>query len=124
MAQQLVVRLTGKEPENLILAEQWIPLLPDSQYRIAWDERSPGAGSLPGLNWVVTSSLTSNGAAPTVLGHSPALTPGTEWKSGQFTFETGSNQFAKLSLTYQRPLGSTRAEGTLSVRRITGTRIK
>jgi tetratricopeptide (TPR) repeat protein len=117
VAQQLSVRLSGNEPENVVLAEQFVPLAPGSQYRIAWDSLSPRPDSLPGLSWTVTSGAAS-------LGRSPALTPGSAWKSEQFTFASGTNTFARLSLTYQRPLGSTLAEGTFAVRKITGTLVK
>jgi tetratricopeptide (TPR) repeat protein len=113
-AHELSVELSGKEREDLTLAEEWIPVAPGRRYVVSWEFSSREQVSIPGLRWTVTDGKPEHGdvvAAEEFVAVS-------EWKTGRFLFSAEERRTARLSLHYTRPSGSTRAEGTVMIRNI------
>ena len=108
-AHELTVRFDGKEPEDLVIAEQWMPVDLGLRYRIR-SGSSPTSGHVPGVFWTVS------GAHDQALAHSE--------NTDSVEFDPAQNLYVRLSLCYKRPLGSTRAEGTLTIRNVSGEVIR
>ncbi len=115
-ARQLSVTFSGNEPESLLLAEQYIPLTPGLQYAISWEDKSPPGDSVSGLIWTVSTPS----AASIEWARSMDLAAGPEWKTGRMVFSAGTNELARLRLSYYRPLGSVRARGAVMLRNVRG----
>jgi hypothetical protein len=113
---ELVVHMSGKEPEDVVLAQELIPLERGRKYQIGWDYRSPAGDAVSGLSWSVMS--VENPSA--VIARPAGFNPAANWKSGTLDFDAGQNEMALLRLRYTRPSGAVRAEGTAMIRKITG----
>jgi tetratricopeptide (TPR) repeat protein len=112
---QLAINFSGKEAEDLVLAEQWLPVDPGRHYIVKSSYQSPGGSPLHGINWTVSASPPRD----QILARSEDFTPGPDLKPVQVAFDSLDNRYVRLSLWYKRPLGSTRAEGTLTIGNIT-----
>ena len=95
----------GSEPESCALLQQFIPVREGSRYRITWEATTNEGVKPPGIEWHLYA----------IFGDKPPADIGT----GQQAFEIPrSVDSAILSLEYRRPLGQTRLEGTLLLRRV------
>jgi tetratricopeptide (TPR) repeat protein len=105
----LRVRLTGQEPEAALLVRQPMGLLRrNARYELHWTSRTESIRTPSGLSW-------------RIAGATIPIPPSADWVEGSGSFvANGSAQW--LELWYQRPVGETRAEGSVDLRkvRITG----
>jgi hypothetical protein len=90
--------LNGFQREREVLLEQPLAIDPTLQYRLAFEYRT----SAPDVHWLVGSA------------HSGALAVG-EWTHGTFDF---AGPAESIALIYERPKGSSMAEGTVEVRNV------
>jgi hypothetical protein len=95
--------LSGDQAEDITLVQQWLPLAPNQAYRLTWTSLCEQLGTPSGISWHVQSG--------------PKQADSADFSSnggGSWAFETGGNgQASLISLHYRRPLGSTRAHGTV-----------
>lgn len=103
---------TGDEPEHAALLRQFIPLQPGGNYRLSWSAGADGISSPGGLHWHIYP-LGKN--APQDLQSEDLLSS----SSPQWNFSAGGDGRAGiLTLEYARPLGSTLAAGTVTLRSV------
>jgi tetratricopeptide (TPR) repeat protein len=100
--------LNGQQPEACPLLEQTLRLHAGKRYRMQWEARTSGMRSPSGLEWVADRQGTA-------LPH--MLQPSADWKADEMIF-TAPQIFERVELIYQRPVGETRAEGNVELRRI------
>jgi len=96
--------LNGQSPESCDLLRQTLVLQRGQGYRLTWQSRTEGLGSQTGVSWRIAGSA------------SPIAT-GEQERSGELQF-TADSDFEDLFLSYQRPRGQTRAEGSVELRAI------
>lgn len=112
-ASGLETEFNGDEPESCSIADQFIALVP-GDYTLEYEYYTRGIPPESGIHWYIvdaasnavvlySDNLSSSSRNHTVLAFSVA--PG--------------NSLFRLRLTYQRPLGMTRLEGTLVVASVT-----
>lgn len=102
----LRIEFTGRQPETAVLLEQDIPVLPRRAYRLSWTGTQTGNALRPGLAWTLGRSRV-------------APIPATADAAGSAAFETAPGEtLLRLSLQYQRPPGTTRLEGAVSLRSV------
>jgi hypothetical protein len=106
----IVLKMSGSEPEDCTPLLETIPVVPGARYRISWEYQLPDTEGITGLRWEIT------GAA----GQSPELNQQGGWKTGQLVFESGAGSSVNLMLHYKRPFAATRAEGSVTIRHVTG----
>lgn len=108
---------SGKQPETCRLLAQYLPLDPDSAYRLRFEYRTSGMSGTTGLGWLLDP--TADGESSTVLQESPSVSPSDDWRTMEWTFHSpASRRLARLVLFYHRALGTTRLEGTLLLRKV------
>ena len=97
------LRLTfsGNQPESCLLASEYVPVLPGSCYRLRLAPQPPGMPSPEGLEWMVYDPSGKALATGRTTDRWLTFTPATA--------------VVRLGLIYQRPLGSTRLEGSVSI---------
>jgi hypothetical protein len=112
---QLLVRLSGRQPERCRLIQQFVVLDPNRRYRLTWTLTSEEIAENSGLHWRILNPNSgpagSNLVSPDLIseGRSPA----------HWDFQPPSNaRLCILALEYSRPIGTTRAEGSLSFHRV------
>ncbi len=106
----LETELSGEEPENCIIAEQYLALAPGSGAVSELLYRTTGIAPGTGIRWQVLDAKTGNVMAESEALSSDAQTP-TNW-----TFAIpDSVSLQRLRLAYQRELGTPRISGTLLV---------
>lgn len=115
---QLLLRLSGQQPERCRLIQQFVVLDPGRRYRLTWNLTSEGIAGDSGLHWRIvnpnSSPANSNLISPDLFftNRSPAV----------WDFQSLSNvRLCLLSLDYSRPFGTTRIEGLLSLHRVSMT---
>ena len=96
--------LSGQQAESASLLEQTLRLGGGKRYRLQWESRTAGMGSATGLEWRIGSQR-------------EAMLPSADWIAGEFTI-VAPEVFNLLDLTYQRPVGESRAEGNVELRHI------
>jgi hypothetical protein len=103
------IRLNGRQPESAELLRQVVGgLKTGTSYTLHWQARTGGLPSRTGLEWRIAGVS--------------AVLPGSEnWSGGEVVF-TADSDHAVLVLTYRRPEGETRAEGTLDLRQVTSSK--
>lgn len=105
----LDVELSGDEPESCTIAEQIVALAPGN-YTLAYTYRTSGVAPGTGIEWQVLDDKTE-----TVLAASPSLaSDSTQNVEVPFTVPPGVS-LVRLHLGYQRALGTTRVNGTLTI---------
>jgi len=92
--------LSGNQPESCLLASEYAPVQPGSRYRLRLAP-VPSAVPADGLDWIVSDPS----------GKALAAERDTD---GWLTF-TAPAGVVRLGLMYQRPLGSTRLAGTVTI---------
>jgi hypothetical protein len=113
----LQVTFSGKQPENCRLVAQVVPLEPSRDYRLRYTYRTSGIRPGSGLRWDVgnlTGGKEWSVPAPDLASE--------EWTQGKLDFTTPPDaQAARLSLRYDRALGTTRIEGSVWLREVSLT---
>ncbi len=106
---ELRLTFSGRQPEDCLLAWQYVPAARNKRYRL-WSAIRSGEGSgAPGLSWIV-------------------FDPAGKWSAGEpqadgsLVFQAPS-EVVRLALMYRRPAGSTRLEGTVAVTGVTLERV-
>jgi tetratricopeptide (TPR) repeat protein len=105
----LRLTMSGDQPEHVPLLRQFIPLTPGANYHLDWRADASGISAPSGLRWRVYplgAERDNNFQSDDLL---QAISQG--WR---FQADTTSH-CAMLTLEYARPLGSTRAAGTLTL---------
>jgi hypothetical protein len=103
------ISFSGRQPESCALLRQTVMLVAGKQYRLQWEARTAGIKSPSGLLW--------QGMAPP-----HPISPSAEWTAGETIF-TAPENFNLLELSYQRPVGESRAEGSVELRRVRLTEV-
>lgn len=105
----LETEFTGEEPENCIIAEQYVTLAP-GRYSLSYSYHTTGIALETGIHWQVFDAKTG-----TTIAESDALSSETQaQKSWLFAIPKGV-PMQRLRLAYQRTLGTPRVSGTLLV---------
>lgn len=105
----LETEFTGEEPENCVIAEQYVTLAPGS-YALSYSYHTSGIGPGTGIHWQILDAKTG-----TMVAESEALSSDTQaQKNWTFTIPAGV-PLQRLRLAYQRSLGTPRVSGTLLV---------
>lgn len=97
--------LNGQEAESCLLLRQVLSLVKGRVYRLRWESRTAGIKSPSGLAWRVDT------------GDPIPLLPSEDWSAGEGTI-VGSDVFTDLEFLYQRPVGESRAEGSVELRHV------
>jgi tetratricopeptide (TPR) repeat protein len=105
----LETELTGEEPENCVIAEQYLTLAP-GKYTLSYSYHTIGIAPGTGIRWQILDSKTGNVVAESEALSSDAQTR-TNWT---FAIPDGVS-LQRLRLAYQRALGTPRISGTLLV---------
>lgn len=92
--------LTGEQPEECMIAWQYLPLVPQKRYRVRLEAHPVDAPSAEGLDWEVYD-----------LAGKPVLT---EVHAGWTLFKAPS-AITRLALVYRRPLGTVRLSGSVAL---------
>ncbi|HEY2019204.1 MAG TPA: hypothetical protein VGH38_37110 [Bryobacteraceae bacterium] len=95
------VTLTGNQPERCPLMSQYVPVLPGMRYTLGFASPPVGSPSSGGLEWMVCEP---SGKVVATQANDDAM----------MTF-TPQTEIVRVDLFYQRPLGSTRLNGTISI---------
>jgi hypothetical protein len=106
----LGISFSGKQPENVEILWQYLPLEPAHSYIAEFEYRTEDIAPATGLRWKL---FDLDGAE--IAATSPQLSS-PEWKHESIIFGARGNSLARLSLCYQRPPGATRIEGSLWIR--------
>src|SRR6185312_1614838 len=109
---QLLVRVTGQQPERCRLIQQLIVLDPGRRYRLTWTFTSEGIPEDSGLHWRI---LNTNGspAGSNLVG--PDLFSANR-SPASWDFQPPPNtRLCLLALDYSRPFGTIRAEGSITL---------
>ena len=109
----LTVQLSGDQPEDCVLAQQYIPLNPGRNYKLSFQYSSAAAVDSSGLTWQIVDALTN-----TPLAQSGALKIDGAAGSGQLAFNAGSDSVATLILRYHREPGTVRHEESALIRNV------
>lgn len=104
----LRLEFSGDQPESVEVLTQVLAVEPNTAYTFTYDYATSGIAPGSGLTWRVTS-LTNGG----VLAQSESLSSENEIASHLSFSVPGDSRFVRLSLLYQRALGTTRIEGSL-----------
>jgi hypothetical protein len=102
----LRITFSGRQPESCEILHQFVPLLPDRRYLVRFLYETSTSQTDTGLRWRIIGRAKAAKIAEAPLGESLA-------------FETPPGvTLVRLALSYQRPLGSTRFEGWLALRKV------
>ncbi len=93
------IQLTGKQSESTELLRQLVVLQPGKVYSLHWEARTKGFGSPSGIEW-------NAGANHAAL------------EAGTMNFKAEA-AFLPITLTYHRPTGQARAEGSIEIHGVT-----
>jgi hypothetical protein len=109
------LRLTfsGRQPERCEVLAQYVPVEENRQYKLTYRYRTSVIAASTGLAWQVTGA---NGAGNLGAGRDLSAEEETE---SQLTFATPAGcRLVRLSLDYQRSLGTTRIAGFVILRSV------
>jgi hypothetical protein len=105
----LQTELSGEEPEECIIAEQYVTLAPGS-YRLSYSYRTSGIAPETGIHWQIFDAR-----GTTVVAESGALSSDIQAQAN-WTFSIPKEvPLQRLRLAYHRTLGTSRVSGTLLV---------
>ena len=111
------ITLSGEEPEHCVLLQQYVPLQRNGGYRLQWQAESQGLEAPSGIAWHVHSVQGSVGAdleAGDLLATKSATRPLGIWDLQS----PATSDVCLLTLEYTRPLGTLRANGTITLRSV------
>jgi hypothetical protein len=105
---------SGNQPEDCRLLTQFVRVTPGAAYKLRFEYQTEGISVDAGPRWRIYDA-TGHTELP---GHSPLLSSD-DWKteSASFTAETDT-RWVWVTLGYQRMPGTTRIEGSLTLRNI------
>jgi hypothetical protein len=102
----IVLTFTGRQPENTELVSQFVPLLPNRAYTLRVEYQATGIVPESGIECAI------------YLKDGRDLLHGRGTLQPAFTFHTPANaSLGRIVLGYHRALGTTRAEGMLTLRK-------
>ncbi len=99
----LRIDLSGNQPEACDLLAQSIPVVPKRAYRLRFEYQTAGLPPKTGLRWKAEEGQAD-------------LTAAEEWKGGEMLFHASGQNLTRLVLSYARIPGTTRTEGSISLR--------
>ena len=106
--------LSGKQPEQCDMLQQWLPVLPHDRYRLAFDYRTSTIAPNTGLQWTLWNGVTGS-AIPS---SSPQLSS-TEWLTAAVDFTAPPDApILRLVLAYKRAPGTVRINGEVWLRNL------
>jgi hypothetical protein len=107
------IGFSGRQPENCEVLAQYLPVMENSKYEMRFRYRTSGISPEAGLAWRVTDF---QGAV--TLAHGEDLASDNE-KEDRLTFRTSTgNRLVRLALVYRRALGTTRIDGSITLRKV------
>jgi tetratricopeptide (TPR) repeat protein len=110
-------RFDGAHPEATDLLTQWAPVEERRTYRLSWRYTTEGLPGDTGLYWRMEDPTTPG--SPLRAG-APLPASRDEWREAQITFQSGPRtRLIRLVFAYRRSPGTTRAEGSISLRDLT-----
>ena len=111
----LKIAFSGKQPESCVILEQLLPLVPARKYRLRFGYQSSGIRPGAGLSWRVLDTVTGRELSPASVDLSQE-----DWTEETLPLSMPAEaRLARLTLSYQRAPGTTRIEGSISLRRLT-----
>jgi hypothetical protein len=109
----LRISFSGRQPESCDVLTQFLPILDNSNYELRFLYRTTEIETETGLAWRISDL---NGLKTLAQGQSLASKNETE---GKLSFSTPAGAgLVRLTLKYQRALGTTRIEGTIVLRKL------
>jgi tetratricopeptide (TPR) repeat protein len=109
----LRISFSGRQPESCEVLTQFLPVLESSPYELRFSYRTTGIAPETGLRWRLTDL---NGTKILVQGESLASE---SERDGTFAFRTPAGAgLVRLTLAYQRALGTTRIAGSIVLRKL------
>jgi hypothetical protein len=109
----LKMRFSGAHPEHTELLWQWVPVLPDSRYRLSFRYRTDALPPDTGLAW---TAWDETAPARAELAASPQLKAAETWIESTSLFRTRrQTRLIRVVFSYQRSQGTTRATGSVSL---------
>ncbi len=110
----LRLSLSGRQPEQCLLLEQWAPVLPGRAYRLSyWVRLAPG-GRTDGIRWRVADPSGRNEYVAAALDAA-----GSSWSRHSAVFRVPAGvELVRLGLEYRREPGTTRTETDLWLRQV------
>jgi hypothetical protein len=106
----LRIELTGRQPESCDLLAQPLPLAPATRYRLSLTWRADPGG---GFHWSVVDPQSGSGFPSQTHGGQPEA----DWKRHVLAFTTPPGAGGgRLALSYRRPPGAARFQGSLWLR--------
>jgi hypothetical protein len=107
-SREMLVSLSGRQPESCDLIEQYVAVQPNTVYRLRFRYRTRDLTLENGLGWSFLDAAIA--LAPSENG----------WSEQQSDFSTPKGcDLARLTLRYRRPTGAVRAEGSIVFARFT-----
>ena len=102
------IRFSGQQPEACELLRQVLGGLHAGRtYELHWESRTQAIPAPTGLEWKIAD-------------RTGAIAAGEDWSPGKMTFTPDSDR-AVLVLSYRRPAGQVRTEGSLDLRQVTSS---
>jgi hypothetical protein len=112
----LSIRLNGAQPESADLLWQWAPVEPNRTYHLRFRYQTSGLPSDTGLYWSVWDATLPQGPPSILVRGLPLRASPDQWADSEATFRTApKTRLMRLVFGYQRSLGTTRAEGVVSL---------
>ena len=98
------ILFSGRQPESTELLRQFVALQPGKTYSLRWESRTQGFGSPSGIDWTAGATRST-------------LEPAQDWHAGIMEFKAEA-ALLPITLTYHRPKGQARAEGSIEIRAV------
>jgi tetratricopeptide (TPR) repeat protein len=123
----LEFRLSGEEPEQVPMSEQWLPLARGT-YRLRFEYSTRGLAAPTGIRWDFAARAgnehTENQAEEKDRhAEADSLAPSEKWRAGEWIFSNTHGArpltLGRLRLIYSREPGTERARGLFSLRKVT-----
>jgi len=109
----LRIRLGGAHPETTELLSQWVPVMPEQDYRLSFSYRTETLPPDTGLYWVARDET---GSAKTELLATSPLAAQESWTGSRVAFRTRrETRLVRLVFAYRRSLGTTRSRGGVTL---------
>jgi tetratricopeptide (TPR) repeat protein len=102
------IRFNGQQPESCELLRQTLGgLRAGATYELHWEARTQGIASPTGLEWKIA-------------GRTADVAASDDWSAGKVIF-TADSDHATLVMTYRRPVGQVRTEGSVDLKQVTSS---
>lgn len=98
------ISLSGMQAESCELLRQYVVLTPGKRYRLGWEARTQSLSSPTGIEWAAGNNKL-------------ALDNTADWHGGSMSFSAQAG-LSFVVLTYRRPQGQPRAQGTVEIRNV------